>query len=60
MSSSNNRVCEGSPRVEDYGWAGLEKPRFWDFFRFLGFLGFKGFLGFNVHNAEVRYMTHDK
>jgi len=27
------------------------------FYRFLGFLGF---LGFNVHNAEYRYMTHDK
>ena len=30
----------------------------------LGFLeffkGFLGFLGFNVHNAEHRYMTHDK
>ena len=28
-----------------------------NFFRFLVFLGF---LGFNVHNAEHRYMTHDK
>ena len=27
------------------------------FFRFLGFLSF---LGFNVHNAEHRYMTHEK
>jgi len=28
----------------------------------LGFLEifFIGFLGFNVHNAEYRYMTHDK
>jgi len=24
------------------------------------FLGFLGYLGFNVHNAEHRYMTHDK
>jgi len=35
---------------------GLEKNLgfFGCFFRFLGFLGF------NVHNAEHRYMTHDK
>ena len=30
---------------------------FWIFYRFLGFLNS---LGFNVHNAEHRYMTHDK
>jgi len=27
---------------------------------FLGFLGFNLDEGFNVHNAEHRYMTHDK
>jgi len=36
--------------------SGLETTQvFWNFFRF-----FIGFLGFNVHNAEHRYMTHDK
>ena len=41
---------------------GLEKTRFFEkkigFFRFFRF--FLGYLGFNVHNAEHRYMTHDK
>ena len=41
--------------------AGLEKPRFFGIFlRFLVFYVFLGYLGFNVHNAEHRYMTHDK
>jgi len=48
------------------GWKNLG---FFGFFlRFLGFFGFfkvfkaflKVFLGFNVHNAEHRYMTHNK
>ena len=45
---------------------GLEKPRLFGIF--LGFYVFFNvfkvffivFLGFNVHNAEHRYMTHDK
>ena len=44
---------------DDYFVAGLEKNLgFWKLF--IGFRFFKVFLGFNVHNAEHRYMAHDK
>ena len=51
-------AVDRSPTTPYQGWTNL--GFFGIFLGFLCFVRFFRLLGFNVHNAEHRYMTHDK